>query len=276
MHEREYGFNFEDKSENDLMQSVYQDAQTIFGINVYYIPLSDYEDGEFDSVWGEIQQKNYNRVYGMRMIAEDQQLMAGSSDLFSKFGLDVQDEVVLYTTRKEFVERITGEEIIVDGESEDEHVDDSRITPVAGQRVTEDTGRPKISDLVWLPIWNSMFEITYIEDNEGMFNGFRGWWKLICKKYKVHESNTIDITQTGIGETVDEEAEDIADIVAKINSVVEDDKDRIQNATDTDVDATGYEPDRTDNILNDDVAVDSPDDIEDDGEESDGDLFSNW
>ncbi len=99
--EKEYSLNFESTHYNNFMQELITQAYDQFGLDCYYLPLGEMEETNVDGVWGEVKTRNFDRMHGMRMMAEDTSMMAGQ-DVFSKFGLSIQDEIVLYVTRKEF------------------------------------------------------------------------------------------------------------------------------------------------------------------------------
>ena len=184
------------------------------------------------------------------MMAEDTSMMAGQ-DVFSKFGLSVQDEIVLYVTRKEFHERVFDEEYDLL-----EHVED-------GVEVYDDHDKePKIGDLVYVKMFDSLFTLTFIERHENMVHGNKFTYKLNCKKYQVTESENIDIVEVG---------SDKQDIIDTINAIDDDKKQKVADALTYDVDETGYEPNNTDDFANDNVAHEAKK-IRD--EESD--IFGDW
>ncbi len=267
--EKKNHFNFQHRKEtNDLYQSVYTGAVDQYGMDVYFMPLdtgtgSDTAHG----IWNEIQRKNYDSMYRLRMLSEDQSVLSGPGDQFGLVGLLPYDEITLFVTRKEFIERITGE--VLNLHEHDVNVDDKRYTdPTAVQ--------PRISDLVFVPLWDTLFEVTYVADEESMIGGFRAFFKLICKKYEVNQSDTIDIvdedgseSQSGVINKID------SDILSAIDN---DAKQVVEDATDIDTTQTGFEANPNDDIVNDDIA-DARDDLISDDEDLDiagKDLFGDF
>jgi hypothetical protein len=266
--EKSYGLNgFQGASnlpQSQFYQSVFTDAIDSYGIDVFYLPLADfnndttqtghvYNDDNIDAIWGEIRTRKYDKTFGMRMIAEDMMQLGGQGDMFSKFGLQVFDDMTLFITRKEFQERITGEEIdLFDGQNltvnEDTH--DMALGTVS----------PKVGDLVFIPMWKeSVYEITHVEDEEYMILGHRAFWKLIVKKYIVSPEEYIDITDT----TDDNAAENnentlsVADVVNTINDLDDRQRDKV-NSFETDTTQTGFVENKKDDIVNDNVSVEAP------------------
>ncbi len=122
---------------------------------------------------------------------------------------------------------------------------------------------PKIGDLVYVNMFDSLFTLTFVERHENMIHGNKFTYKLNCKKYQVTTTENIDITQTGNN--------DKQDILDTINAIDDDKKDQVSNALDYDVDETGFEPTNNDPFANDNVQNDAKD-IRD----GDGDQFGDW
>ena len=267
MNEREYYLDFEDDVINNTYQSIYQDYQNSYGINCMYLPIDDYVNN-VDGIWGELEEANYTSMYGMRMILEDASMLQGPGDMFSKFGLQIQDEIVLYSTRKEFMERITDEEIDPhDGsnvnleEKEQENIDDGLYRP------------PTIRDLVYVPMWKKMFEITYVEYFDYKFGSKDGWYKLLLKIHKIGIGvDNIDVDETGNDVSM-VDAISTNDYATEISAIEDDVIENIQESTNADVTETGYEPNDVDGIINDNAEIER-DDIKPVDETND--FLSDW
>lgn len=248
MNEKSYSFNFIDKNVNVLYQNLVTQAFDQYGFEVYYIKATDYNPTtDLDTIFNEVQNRAYSYIYKLRMYSEEPTMMQGAGDIFSKFGLEIQDEITLYVTRKEFYNRMTN------GEDQD-YSEGSYSTLVN----TEDDIRPKISDLIYVPFWKSIFEISFTEDKENMFLGFFSW-KLICKKYNHDVSEKIDIEETGTTN------QDIIDILRN-DFNTEDDKREVE----MDPTSPSFTPSTTE-IHNDDIQEKAEDNKSDDG-----DFFNKW
>jgi hypothetical protein len=259
--EIQYLFNPESTQQNNLMQSVLQDAQRLFGVNLMYLPMKDLVAGDVDEVWGEIKNNRYEKLYGMRMILEDANAMQGQ-DLFSKFGLQVQDEIILYTVRKEFYERLTG---IVLKPFDGSNVD---LNDVDMEAV-----KPRIEDLIYVPMWKSLFQITYVEEWENFLGGYKSHWKLICKKMALDiRADDIDL-DTIDNDTAEVDAVSTDPFVAEINDIQTSQTQRIREKATTDIDQTGYVDDIEESIMNPKIEEAKADVKK---TEDDGDVFSKW
>lgn len=268
MHEREYFTNAENqKLTLDVYQGAYQDYQNLAGINIYYLPLDDYGT-DVDGIWGEIQQRDYSSMYGMRMVPEDYTTLGGN-EVFSKFGMDFAHEIVLYTSRKEFIERITDNE------------QDPLIGLDTDESITEDPDfdqyKPKISDLMYIPMWDSFFQVTYVDSHDNMILGQKAFWKLTCKKYSLRTDDIFDITQTGEdGTEVTNEADSKTEVIDAITNIDTIKDDKYPGELD-DVTQTGYEPTVTDDVVNDNAehaAINE--EIRYDGDDGGGDALGDW
>jgi len=184
-------FGFHTKEVQDKVNFHYQKIHTqglqMYGNEVYFLRYTIDKDLT-DRIFTEQQNKTYNEIYRMRMMAEDVSRMEGNGDLFSKFGLEIQDEMTLYISRIDFYEKLTGVEVTIDNFSEVEKLTlsiDSAITP-------------KIDDLVYIPFWNSIFTLTFNEEQEMMIMG-NAFYKLTFKKWRPDSDVTIELPVTGSG-----------------------------------------------------------------------------
>jgi Virus neck protein len=241
-------FNFHTKPNQDkvnfLYSKIYTQGIQMYGENIYFLPFTINKD-MVDKVFVEQQNKDYNEIYKIRMYPEDVTRMEGNGDLFSKFGITVSDEVTLYTTRIDFHEKVTGTIITKDNFNEVE-------------ALSSET-KPKISDLIYIPFWQSIFEITFVEDQENLILG-NSFWKLICKKWRSDVDTVIELDVTG-----SEIDTDVLDYLNNftVETYVED-KDFSQTGSDmSDAESMNKE---FENIGN---------EIRDDSEGS-SDLFDNW
>lgn len=114
------------------------EAMQIKGMDVFYLPRSTRD--EIDYLYGEDTLKQYNFAYPIEMYLENVTGMDGEGDFISKFGLEIRDEVTLLLSRRRF----------------------SSTVP---------QNRPKEGDLVYIPLVQNFFEITFVEheNDQAMF-----------------------------------------------------------------------------------------------------------
>jgi len=107
-------------------------------MDVYYLPRSSRDT--VDYIFGEDTLKQYVDAYPLEMYLENVTGMEGEGDFISKFGLEIRDEVQLLVSRRRFAATIP-------------------------------QNRPKEGDLIYVPLVQNFFEITFVEheNDQAMF-----------------------------------------------------------------------------------------------------------
>jgi len=125
-------------SEQLLVEDLLIEAMQIYGMEVFYLPRSSRDQVDF--LYGEDTLKQYTSAYTIEMYLEDVTGMEGEGDFISKFGLEIKDEVTLLISRKRF-------------------------------SATVPQKRPQEGDLVYIPLVQNFFEITFVEheNNQAMY-----------------------------------------------------------------------------------------------------------
>jgi len=161
-------------SEQLLVEDLLIEAMQIHGMDVFYLPRMSQENNNTDMLYGEDTLKQYRSAYPIEMYLENVTGMDGEGDFISKFGLEIRDEVTLLVSRRRFA-------------------------------ATVNQIRPNEGDLVYLPMLQNFFEITFVEheNNQAMFYTLgrgRGGnvyvYALKMKQFVFSE----EIIQTGISE----------------------------------------------------------------------------
>jgi hypothetical protein len=125
-------------SEQLLIEDLVIESLGINGMDVYYMPRTS-GDSE-DLLYGEDTLKQYTSAYPIEMYLENVTGMDGEGDFMSKFGLEIRDELSLLVSRR-------------------------RFTATVNQR------RPFEGDLIYIPLIQNFFEITFVENenDQAMF-----------------------------------------------------------------------------------------------------------
>jgi len=125
-------------SEQLLVEDLVIESLGINGMDVYYMPRTSGD--EVDLLYGEDTLKQYTSAYPIEMYLENVTGMEGEGDFMSKFGLEIRDELTLLVSRR-------------------------RFTSTVNQR------RPFEGDLIYIPLIQNFFEITFVEheNNQAMF-----------------------------------------------------------------------------------------------------------
>jgi hypothetical protein len=125
-------------SEQLLVEDLVIEALKIHGMDVWYLPRSSRD--EVDYLFGEDTLKQYVTAYPIEMYLENVTGMDGEGDFISKFGLEIRDEIQLLVSRRRFA-------------------------------ATVNQIRPNEGDLIYVPLVQNFFEITFVEheNDQAMF-----------------------------------------------------------------------------------------------------------
>ena len=125
-------------SEQLLVEDLVIESLKIHGMDVYYLPRSSRDN--VDYIFGEDTLKQYVAAYPLEMYLENVTGMEGEGDFISKFGLEIRDEVQLLVSRRRFA---------------------STVPQI----------RPNEGDLIYIPLVQNFFEITFVEheNDQAMF-----------------------------------------------------------------------------------------------------------
>ena len=125
-------------SEQLLIEDLIIESLQINGMEVFYMPRSSRD--QVDYLFGEDPLKTYIKAYPIEMYMENVSGMDGEGDIISKFGLEIRDEVSLLVSRRRF-------------------------------NATIPQLRPNEGDLIYIPLVQNFFEITFVEheNNQAMF-----------------------------------------------------------------------------------------------------------
>lgn len=122
-----------------LVEDLVIEAMQIHGMDVFYLPRSSRD--VVDGLYGEDTLKQYRQAYAIEMYMENVTGMDGEGDFISKFGLEIRDEVTLLVSRRRFAATVP-------------HI------------------RPREGDLIYIPLVQNFFEITFVEheNDQAMFH----------------------------------------------------------------------------------------------------------
>ena len=144
-------FNFHEKSgqETDLYQGMTNEIIQIFGADFKFLPRTFQNK---DLVLGEDPISYFDTTHDVTLYIENYEMYQNHGDLFAKFGFQVDDQITLIAHQETFLK--------------------------------EATKAPEISDLIYYPTGNAIFEITHVEDEIGFYQfGQQMTYKLTCKLY---------------------------------------------------------------------------------------------
>jgi hypothetical protein len=130
------------RSEQNLYEDLVIESLKIFGQDVYYIPRTLVER---DNILGEDPASSFDDAYLVEAYIENQDGFEGAGDLYQKFGLEIRDEANFIISKRSW-ERLVGL-----------------------YNNTLGTIRPQEGDIIFLPLSNSFFEITFVEHEQPFY-----------------------------------------------------------------------------------------------------------
>ena len=127
------------RSEQNLYEDLVIESLKIFAQDVYYIPRKLVNR---DNILGEDPASKFDDAYLIEGYIENPEGFDGEGDLYSKFGLEIRDEASFIISRKIWNNRIG---------------------------LNERMAKPAEGDLLYLPMSNSFFEISFVEHDKPFY-----------------------------------------------------------------------------------------------------------
>ena len=166
------------RSEQHLYEDLIIESLQIYGQDVYYIPRTLVNR---DNVLNEDPASKFDDAYLIEMYIENVDGFEGAGDLYSKFGLEIRDEATFVVSRRQW-EKMIG-------------IFSDLADP-----------RPQEGDVIFLPMTNSFFEISYVEDDKPFYQlSDIPVYRMQCSLFEYNDEDF----DTGVGE-IDAKAEQSA------------------------------------------------------------------
>jgi len=170
------------QSEQFLVQDLINEQLRIYGVEVYYLPRKVFRT---DDIIREVQSSKFDDSFLIEAYVNNYDGYAPDSDIMSKFGLRLKNEVSLTVSRERFEEFISPFlEGIAAGIREgktDENYDLNTIT------------RPLEGDLIYFPLGERLFEVKRVEFEKPFYQLGKNYiYELSCElyEYENEEINT--------------------------------------------------------------------------------------
>ena len=170
--------------EQSLVQDLVNEHLRMFGIEVYYIPRKQLKT---DNIIREVQSSKFDDNFILEAYLNNYEGYSPGSDIMSKFGISLRNELSLVISRERFEEFISPFlESIIAGEP----------NYAAGESLVFST-RPKEGDLIYFPLGERIFEIKHVEFENPFYQLGKNYvYELKCELFE-YEDEEID---TGIDE----------------------------------------------------------------------------
>ena len=176
--------------EQRLVQSLVDEHLQMFGMDVYYIPRKQIVT---DDVLGEVQSSKFNDNYLIEAYLNNYEGYAKGSDVMTKFGINLQNEITLTISRERYEDFIAPFQF-----------NSTNLTGALDGDIDFGT-RPKEGDLIWFPYGERLFEIKHVEHESPFFQlGKNYTYELQCELYQIQD-DIIDTNVAGIDERLSEE-----------------------------------------------------------------------
>jgi len=135
-------FNPKVSTEQNLFEDIVIESLKMYGQDVYYIPRSIVNE---DMLMNEDIASQFDDAYLIEMYIENTEGFGGQGDLMAKFGLEIRDEATFIVAKRTW-EKTVGRWVNV-----------------------KEQFRPNEGDLIYLPLSNSMFEVTFVEHEKPFY-----------------------------------------------------------------------------------------------------------
>ena len=181
-------------NEQYLIQDLINEQLRIYGIEVYYLPRKIFKT---DNIIREIQSSKFDDVFLIEAYLNNYDGYAPGSDLMTKFGLKLQNEISLTISKERYEEFIAP---FLEGISSG--IREGRIT---GYDFADLITRPKEGDLIYFPLGERLFEIKRVESEKPFYQLGRNYvYELSCELYE-YENELIDTAIEEVDNTVEDE-----------------------------------------------------------------------
>ena len=189
--------------EQRLVQSLVDEHLKMFGIDVYYIPRKQITT---DDILGEVQSSKFNDNYLMEAYLNNYEGYAKGSDIMTKFGINLQNEITLTISRERFEDFIAPFQFNSTNLQGDQDGDLLFGT------------RPKEGDLIFFPLGERLFEIKHVEHEMPFFQlGKNYTYELQCELFQLQDE-IIDTNVAQIDSRLSEEGNITTVVLAGIGS----------------------------------------------------------
>jgi len=180
-------------NEQYLIQDLINEQLKIYGIDVYYLPRKFMRT---DNILNEVETSKFDDNFIIEAYLENYEGYAPGSDLMTKFGLRLKNEINLVISRERFEEFIVP---LLKGR--EEAITGGNITDYEMNLVS----RPKEGDLIYFPLGERLFEIKRVEFEKPFYQLGKNYvYELQCELYE-YENEDVDTSIEEIDTTVEDE-----------------------------------------------------------------------
>lgn len=181
-------------NEQFLVQDLINEQLKIYGIEVNYLPRKIFKT---DNIIREIQSSKFDDNFAIEAYLNNYDGYAPDSDIMTKFGLRLKNEISLTISRERYEEYIVP---FLEGITAG--IREGKITDYD---FADLISRPREGDLIYFPLGERLFEIKRVEHEKPFYQlGSSYVYELSCELYE-YENELIDTTIEEIDSTVEDE-----------------------------------------------------------------------
>ena len=182
------------QSEQRLTQDLINEHLKMFGVEVTYIPRKFVGT---DNILNEVESSKFDDNFAIEAYLNNYDGYAPDSDIMTKFGLRLKNEISLTISRERYEEYIVP---FLEGISSG--IEEGSIGEYNFADLIQ---RPKEGDLIYFPLGKRLFEIKRVESEKPFYQlGSSYVFELSCELYE-YENELIDTSIEEIDATVEDE-----------------------------------------------------------------------
>ena len=179
--------------EQNLLQDLINEHLTIFGLEVHYLPRAVFRT---DNILQEVESSVFDDNFVLEAYLDNYEGYAPDSDIMTKFGLRLKNEIKLIVSKERFEDFIGA---YLGGQNW--AIDNNFIT----DREKYLVNRPAEGDLIWFPLGERLFEIKRVEAEKPFYQLNKTYvYELHCELYE-YENEVIDTTSDLVDSSVVDE-----------------------------------------------------------------------
>ena len=165
----QYFKNFNSFPQQELLNDLTKEVIQINGIDVLYLERITVKR---DNILDEDALSKFTRTREVEMYINTPEGFGGAGDVVSKFGLDVQDELILIVNKERFVEEVF-------------------------------SGAPREGDLIYFPLGKGLYEVKFVEHEKPFYSlGKNTVYEITCELFR-YSNQIFDIPPIEQGEIFD-------------------------------------------------------------------------
>lgn len=170
-------------NEQRLIEDLVIESLKIYGHDIHYVPRTIVNR---DTIFDEDTLSTFTQSYPLEMYMENVSGFDGDGEIFSKFGIEIRDQVTFVLSKRRWEE----------------------LTAYSGGTF-QLQARPAEGDLLYFPMTGSIFEIKKVEFTNPFYQlGKIFVFKIQCELF-VYSSETIDTDIDGLNIVYDEQSLDL-------------------------------------------------------------------